>query len=93
VSETQGGFAPTGRREVGISPWAVRGGGRVQKMARDSETLASSSDDGANSLYGSFGSGPSSYGSNVTQTGSSYGWFGAGKLKTIQRRQWLEEQR
>jgi hypothetical protein len=41
VSETQGGFAPTGQREVGISPRAVLDVGRIRKAVLDGEASAS----------------------------------------------------
>jgi hypothetical protein len=75
---------------VGISPIAVLGGGCVRQAAHGGEAAASSSSDGANSLHGSFGSGPSSYGSTTTRTSSFYSWFGVRKLETIQRWRRLE---
>jgi hypothetical protein len=55
----------------------------VRKTVHDDETSALSSSDGANSLHGSFGSGPSPCGRDTSWTSSSYGWFSARKLETI----------
>jgi hypothetical protein len=90
----EGGFAPTGLREVGISPRAVLDGGCVKQAAHGGEAVASCFGDSANSPHGSFGSGPSSYDSNTTRTSSFYSWFGVRKLETIRRWRRLEgEQR
>jgi hypothetical protein len=93
VSETRGGFAPTGWCEVGISPRALRGGGCARKVVHDSEASASSSDDSTNSCHGSFGSDPSSYGSSTTRTSSFYGLFSVRKLEMIRRWRRPEEER
>jgi hypothetical protein len=83
VSETRGGFAPTG---------GVRWESHLERSSavHSGEAATSSSGDGANSPHGSFDSGPSWYGSSTTRMSSFYNWFGVRKLEMIRRWRRLE---